>query len=759
MSQVVVGSQSAAERWPLAGTPDFSSGFGDFRDGRFHAGLDLRTGGVTGQRLFSPVSGWVSRVSMSYRGYGRGLYITGDNGFIYVLAHLNGFIPSIDSVVKDRQEAARRYAIDVRFPKDSIRVTAGQLIGWTGQSGVGAPHLHFEKRTANNEPIHPGRNGFSYTDRVPPSAERIGFEYVDDASLFSDATRRQFMPLNSAASGNYRLKETPVFSAPFGILLEAFDRTRPDGMVQMVHQARLLVDSQVVSELTFDQLDFGTGHMVKQVYAYSEASSGEKRVVRLHRRPGTSFAGYRFPDQSDGVIGRQRLSYGLHDGQIELVDGAGNRSSVSFRFYWVPAGGAFRFDSLVAQSDSVWHYHFTEQVDRSQLGVDSVQIQINRGAQWGRGLGTSFRREGNRLVATATGRSANRVVMRLAAFCRYGAIVTGEPFSGIDSVGQKGVDLDYQIDEDGGLILRAVSNAKVGHQATFFLFNGQQELARATPTTFINHQQYAVYVPPKAGMTVVDRIAVSLVASSPHSGYVWVDSLQVCAVGFKSADTLRARGGFSVVVRRDNLFAPRFISLGVRKITAKSRFAAQSDLLLLSPEIMPLAANFELQLTLQDTNSLSKYSGLCWLDERRDQWVWVSDSYESGRLVAATSGGGSFAAIRDMEPPELGYRNVIPGRQVADRRPTIEFRLRDTLSGIEDDQSIEVLLNKVWLIPEYDPEREILSVQPRSPLKLGEQHLTIAVTDRAGNRIEEIFRFTVVEPTAEQKKPARGRKK
>ncbi|MCM2272814.1 MAG: hypothetical protein NDJ18_09715, partial [candidate division Zixibacteria bacterium] len=39
---------TAPAAWPLKGEIDLSSGFGDYRSGRFHAGLDLRTGGVPG---------------------------------------------------------------------------------------------------------------------------------------------------------------------------------------------------------------------------------------------------------------------------------------------------------------------------------------------------------------------------------------------------------------------------------------------------------------------------------------------------------------------------------------------------------------------------------------------------------------------------------------------------------------------------------------------------------------------------------------
>ncbi|MCH7879578.1 MAG: hypothetical protein IH914_09735, partial [candidate division Zixibacteria bacterium] len=69
--------------WPLPSRTDFSSGFGDFRPGRFHYGIDLRTGGKP-LAVVAPVSGYISQARVSYFGYGKGLYLHGDNGYTYV---------------------------------------------------------------------------------------------------------------------------------------------------------------------------------------------------------------------------------------------------------------------------------------------------------------------------------------------------------------------------------------------------------------------------------------------------------------------------------------------------------------------------------------------------------------------------------------------------------------------------------------------------------------------------------------------------
>ena len=176
--------------WPLGQNPDLSSGFGDFREGRFHAGVDIRTGGRVGRRLSSPIDGYVYRLKMSYRGSGKALYIMGDDGYLYVFYHLSGFNDEIDQIVTQAQIAAHSYHIDIHLPRDSIRVNRGTYLAKSGQTGAGAPHLHFEKRTADNRPVNPLAHGYQLSDTVQPTINLIGFEMTDDESLFDGGDRR-----------------------------------------------------------------------------------------------------------------------------------------------------------------------------------------------------------------------------------------------------------------------------------------------------------------------------------------------------------------------------------------------------------------------------------------------------------------------------------------------------------------------------------------------------------------------------------------
>jgi hypothetical protein len=269
-------------RWPVGPTVDLSSGFGDYREGRFHAGVDIRTGGRIGRRLASPVEGYVYRLKLSYRGSGKALYIMGDDGYIYVFYHLSEFSDEIQQVVTRAQIAAHSYHVDVYLPVDSIRVSPGTYVAQTGQTGAGAPHLHLEKRTADNRPINPLSHGYQLQDTVSPTINLIGFEMTDDESLFDGGDRRAFVsPVISDTSEGYTTEEVYHFKKPFGILIEGWDRMRIGGMKQSIYKLSVYLDDTEIYRSVFDSLNFDTDPSVRLVYDHRTTIEKDIQVRRL----------------------------------------------------------------------------------------------------------------------------------------------------------------------------------------------------------------------------------------------------------------------------------------------------------------------------------------------------------------------------------------------------------------------------------------------------------------------------------------------
>ncbi|MBI1798657.1 MAG: M23 family metallopeptidase [Candidatus Eisenbacteria bacterium] len=156
--------------------------FGEYRPGRFHAGLDYSTGEKVGEPVYAPLGGWIERVRSSGAGYGRSLYLRAPDGRLIVLGHLDAFDEPLASFVAAAQESSGQYEQDLWPPASRMNIRAGQRLGWSGQSGIGVPHLHLEVRRSDMA-IHPGLAGAAIEDHVPPRIESVTLEPLDENSF------------------------------------------------------------------------------------------------------------------------------------------------------------------------------------------------------------------------------------------------------------------------------------------------------------------------------------------------------------------------------------------------------------------------------------------------------------------------------------------------------------------------------------------------------------------------------------------------
>ncbi len=134
-----------------------SGTFGELRGNHFHAGIDIKTEGVEGQKVYSINEGYVSRIKVSSFGYGKAIYINHPDGTTSVYAHLKKFNNKIESYVKKAQYNKENFEIELFPEKQDLQIIKGEVIALSGNTGgsFGA-HLHFEVReTSTQKPINP----------------------------------------------------------------------------------------------------------------------------------------------------------------------------------------------------------------------------------------------------------------------------------------------------------------------------------------------------------------------------------------------------------------------------------------------------------------------------------------------------------------------------------------------------------------------------------------------------------------------------
>jgi Peptidase family M23 len=138
--------------FPVAGPVSYGNDFGDCRDAcsRRHAGNDLI--GVRLQPLVAAADGVIDHLVEGHPTAGYGIVITDAEGWQYRYYHVNNDNPGTDDAA---DPGLWRFAPGIA---PGAPVTAGQIIGWMGDSGnseLSVPHLHFELRRPDGKAVNP----------------------------------------------------------------------------------------------------------------------------------------------------------------------------------------------------------------------------------------------------------------------------------------------------------------------------------------------------------------------------------------------------------------------------------------------------------------------------------------------------------------------------------------------------------------------------------------------------------------------------
>jgi hypothetical protein len=221
--------------------------------------------------------------------------------------------------------------------------------------------------------------------------------------------------------------------------------------------------------------------------------------------------------------------------------------------------------------------------------------------------------------------------------------------------------------------------------------------------------------------------------------------LRILAVGFEPGEDISIDGRMTLRLGEDVFFEPRFIEVSSSRVVNRALMQVNSSFYRILPEAFVTRRDFELHLEYPPGRRQVGHSGLCWLDQDKDKWIWLENVYDSTgpSLTALSTGGGSFAAVYDYEEPRITGLSIRHLATVRDRQPEIRFVIEDSLSGIGDDRDIRIELDGRWLIPEYEPETGQVRSRPLWLLERGEHHLGLIVRDRAGNKTEQYLRFNV----------------
>ena len=330
-------------RTPLDRSLDLAANFGELREGHFHMGLDIRTGGREGLPVYAAADGYISHLSISEAGLGNALFITHPNGIVTVYGHLQQFADSLASIASRRQYAAQSWRQELDLAPNVFPVKKGDLIASSGNTGASrAPHLHFEMRDAvTGANINPQLKGLSTEDDVPPVISGL---YWYDRRYSIYMTRAQKIPLVTR-DGSYRTQQPLIrLSSPVVSLgITATDKSSSSSHISGIYSATLWLDDSLIHQFSLGGLSATDTRYINACIDYGKWLRSGIYVQHLSTLPGNHAP--IFMAKRDGVI---RLKDTLtHTIRVRVTDVQGNQSGITARIRYTPRSGSSSDDPLL----------------------------------------------------------------------------------------------------------------------------------------------------------------------------------------------------------------------------------------------------------------------------------------------------------------------------------------------------------------------------------------------------------------------------
>jgi len=333
-------------------------------------------------RVYAPGDGHLYRTYTSFWGYGRALYIRLNDGRILVFGHLSRFNSEIEKRVFQEQVKNRSYYTNVFYELGDIPIEKGQLIGYTGQTGSGGPHLHFEMRDANNNPINPLKNGYKIEDTLPPRFLNLAIRDLSPRTPWRDSGSCEIIPAYyERAEERYELVETPAVSGRFGVEVNVIDRIYKARDSYGVYALEFFLDDSLIFSERFDKISFET---TRQQELFKDF--GLRRQLATSEDDLDYHSYYNLYDlirePCRGVLDteiQKALHPGKHRGAIRAYDCNDNFSELNFELL---VDHPPEVISLELLSKGVNSFSATAYINAGDFAIWMVEFEIRRDGDW-----------------------------------------------------------------------------------------------------------------------------------------------------------------------------------------------------------------------------------------------------------------------------------------------------------------------------------------------------------------------------------------
>ncbi len=739
--------------WPLDARPALTSTFGEYRNGRFHAGIDLKTWGQEGFPVWAVDDGAITRVRTSPWDYGRVIYQKLRDGRTALYAHLSGFAPRLAARVEAEQDQKGTYSVDLALDPAQLPVKRGEVIGFSGSSGVGMPHLHFELRD-EAMPINALEHGFKVADTIPPVIQALALTPLNAASCVAGGhDPYPFKVLWDPGRGRSLSPGRVTVHGQIGVAADVFDQADSSASTNRLapYRLRLLADGVEVFQTTYSTFGYPDNHQVELDRSFALARRGAGRLHNLYRATGNRLPLYNGYQEGDGVLhagvapGERGLplTQGLHLLRVVAEDFQGNRSE---------AEAEVLADAVPEVRD------FQAEMERNVLHLsaevqdadgDSLMVTLERSGDGGQtwwGMAQWLNIPGTRVKFDARGQDATPgLLYRVRARDPYGLEAFGTCATPVSPPTPAADDAPLACLPDlypDFALLRLTSDRVLNRapQVTATWPGGAQKALPVRQSDLCAYEAVIPFGPEASGAVTVTVSGVSREGIAGSQTLTLTQQIITPDGGSVRSPDGMAEARFDA----HRVYAPLFARAEVVQAEGKPGLPLVGAAYRFTPNDVPFDGTAD--LTLHYPPGFDR-PGRLGLYRRSDDGAWRfldnKVDTKAGTLSAGISTFSTYGLLLDEMPPVIADLKPASGAKVADRQPTLSALIRDAGAGIWREEDIIMTLDGNRLIAVYDPDKELVTARPKKPLKPGKHRLEVTVRDVCGNEARAVSAFGV----------------
>jgi hypothetical protein len=727
--------------WPTIGSKAMSSNFGEFRDGGYHMGIDIKTLEETGWPVYAVDDGYISRMVTNFSGYGKGLYLTLNDGNVAVYAHLEEFAFRLETIFYSLQEKNNSYIVNEYFSPEQFPFNKGDIIGYTGNTGASfGPHLHFKLRNSKSQPINPLINGLNIEDYRNPRVFQIGIIPLSTSSKINGSSIPRAYPLYAATTGGgLELPDTVSCFGPIGIAIEIDDKIQGAKNKYQVQSIQLLVDDQNIFSLNYSKLDYDEKSTVNQT-----------RENRFHRLNLGSFTKlYKLKTFSNstivnaGISGILNLTPGYHKVEIQISDASGNTTRVKGTFINYPP-------VKIAIRDVEWNDNTIEfNIQPVTLNIPLTKISCYSYTAYG------YPDEELTIIKSKKDRSGLRIQLPKSKLGKHGVSfivknklgVYGSPLTWHDPNAERrltemDVDITFSSIEHK-LIAQVKTNGFTSGNTSLRILKEDEYIS--IPLTKIQPTVYTSDLLLPSLFKKTKRIDAFFDGEIERIIQVNLDP--IVASPNKLTNILSNDKNCSIQISNTSLYDTSLVWIEKINHPVEPKGGTRlSSVYQLQP--FELALKDTIRIGIRYSNHIKNMKNISlYYYNQKDGWTFLPSSMHTNRQVIASTlfSLDAITIMQDIEPPFK--RKVYPengGRFHYKDLKTISVIADDYLSGLNsDEKSMSMKLDDIPVRYAFQPIKKELSYYLPTPLEAGEHTMEYKISDQAGNIMSGISTFMV----------------